>query len=86
MAMDAPTEEIAKCFCCDGADFDPDYFDGIAASCADYLSEERPDATDEYKGRPPVQSTSPISIRLSAAFFPPGPQQTWHHALKRRLS
>lgn len=56
---DAPTEEIGKCFCCDGADFDPDYFDGIAASCADYLSEERPDATDEYKGMSKSQS-SPV--------------------------
>ena len=56
---DAPTEEIGKCFCCDGADFDPDFFDGIAASCADYLSEERPDATDEYKGMSKSQS-SPV--------------------------
>ena len=45
----APTEEIAKCFCCD-ADFDPDYFDGVAASCATHLSKEYPESTDQYKG------------------------------------
>ncbi|RYP65870.1 hypothetical protein DL771_008099 [Monosporascus sp. 5C6A] len=40
--------EIAACLCCDGAEFEPEYFDDSAMSCANFISSAAPESSSEY--------------------------------------
>ncbi|RYP49140.1 hypothetical protein DL768_005137 [Monosporascus sp. mg162] len=44
----ASSEEIAACLCCDGAKFEPQYFDDSAMSCAKFISSAAPRSSSEY--------------------------------------
>ncbi|RYP37188.1 hypothetical protein DL767_003007 [Monosporascus sp. MG133] len=44
----ASSEEIAACLCCDGANFEPQYFDDSAMSCAELISSAAPRSSSEY--------------------------------------
>ncbi|RYP65076.1 hypothetical protein DL769_006440 [Monosporascus sp. CRB-8-3] len=44
----ASSEEIAACLCCDGAKFQPEYFDDSAMSCAEFISSAAPRSSSEY--------------------------------------
>ncbi|RYO74012.1 hypothetical protein DL764_011019 [Monosporascus ibericus] len=44
----ASSEEIAACLCCDGAKFEPQYFDDSAMACASFISSAAPGSSSEY--------------------------------------